>query len=209
MLLLQHGNSEITSDIVTVAALCFCTEIENSEEPNNLPEFEKQEIYSSRLHLWESDENSMEKLANQTELNVNGTIQGAQETVNKTHKFVQCLLKMGNSLVQLTNDTELIKLLQPDPKVTDRDIPGLCVLVLFLFKVLSIFNSSSFTRAVIAYWRRELLCILGDEKTLVRKMQNLIDDDEVDGSFEDKEEDIAIPIIDISAHLQNPWTSDK
>jgi len=29
----------------------------------------------------------------------------------------------------------------------------------------------------------------------------------MDGSFED-EEDATIPIIDISAHLQNPWTSD-
>ncbi|CAH1116098.1 unnamed protein product [Phaedon cochleariae] len=57
------------------------------------------------------------------------------EKANKTQKFVQCLTGQVNSLeVQLTNDTELIKLIQVDPKVTDRDGPALCVLVLFYSK---------------------------------------------------------------------------
>ncbi|VEN46807.1 unnamed protein product [Callosobruchus maculatus] len=56
------------------------------------------------------------------------------EDTNKTQKCVQCLPGMGNGVVQITNDTELIKILQPDSKVTDRDSPALCVLVLFYSK---------------------------------------------------------------------------
>lgn len=60
---------------------------------------------------------------------------------------------------------------------------------------------------IAARWARELLCILGDENDGTEDAEWL-DDHEVDGSFEDEEEDGAIPIVDISADLQNPWTSD-
>ncbi|CAH2107555.1 unnamed protein product [Euphydryas editha] len=50
---------------------------------------------------------------------------------------------------------------------------------------------------------RELLCIIGDENDGTEDAEWL-DDDEVDGSFQDEEEDGAIPIVDISAHLENP-----
>lgn len=36
--------------------------------------------------------------------------------------------------VQISNDTELIKLLQPDPKIVHRDAPATCVIVLFYSK---------------------------------------------------------------------------
>ncbi|CAH0717423.1 unnamed protein product, partial [Brenthis ino] len=52
---------------------------------------------------------------------------------------------------------------------------------------------------------RELLCIIEDENDGTENAEWL-DDDEVNGSFE--EEDGAIPIVDISAHLENPWTSE-
>lgn len=51
-----------------------------------------------------------------------------------TYKYVQCLPKMGTNEVQLVNDTELIKLLLPDPNVTTRDQPASCILVLFYSK---------------------------------------------------------------------------
>lgn len=72
-----------------------------------------------------------EELQSNVSLAVNETISNSTETVNRIPRLVHCLLGMGDSQVQLTNDTELIKLLQPDPKITERDAPGLCVVVLF------------------------------------------------------------------------------
>lgn len=53
---------------------------------------------------------------------------------NKTQRFVNCIQRIGDPVVQITNDTELILILQPDPNVTDREQPGLCVAVLFYSK---------------------------------------------------------------------------
>ncbi|XP_057659875.1 thioredoxin domain-containing protein 15 [Diorhabda carinulata] len=77
---------------------------------------------------------SNEELQSNVSLAVNETVSNTTINVNKTQRLVQCLPGMGDLHVQLTNDTELIKLLQPDPKITERDEPGLCVVVLFYSK---------------------------------------------------------------------------
>lgn len=41
---------------------------------------------------------------------------------------------MSYQTVQITNDTELIKLLQPDTKIVDREAPASCIVVLFYSK---------------------------------------------------------------------------
>lgn len=67
--------------------------------------------------------------------NSNNTVLGIGEvTSNKTQKLVNCLTGMGDQVVQITNDTELIKLLLADPTVTDREMPALCITVLFYSK---------------------------------------------------------------------------
>nr|XP_023020113.1 thioredoxin domain-containing protein 15 [Leptinotarsa decemlineata] len=74
---------------------------------------------------------------NLSETSPNSTINEDElpaESANKTQKFVNCLTGMGDSAVQLTNDTELFKLLQSNVNITDREIPSLCVVVLFYKK---------------------------------------------------------------------------
>lgn len=61
----------------------------------------------------------------------NGTFSAPEATINKTHKFVQCSQEYSYQVVRISNDTELIKLLQPDPKIVDREAPAPCVVVLF------------------------------------------------------------------------------
>lgn len=116
---------------IALFVLCNCEEY-NSDA--NLVKSETEEL----LNLQNQDKNTSRNEINATELSMNmtgnDTAQNAEEIINKTRKFVKCLAEMGTSTVQLTNDTELIKLLQADPKVTDRDVPGLCVVVLFYSK---------------------------------------------------------------------------
>lgn len=65
----------------------------------------------------------------------NDTSTAVEANTNKTHKFVQCLQQeVSYQAVQITNDTELIKLLQPDQKIVDRDASATCVVVLFYSK---------------------------------------------------------------------------
>lgn len=65
----------------------------------------------------------------------NATLNEIEEVIsNKTQKIVNCLKGMGDSLIQIMNDTELIKLLLPDPAVTDKEMPALCIAVLFYSK---------------------------------------------------------------------------
>ncbi|KAG5885503.1 hypothetical protein JTB14_013521 [Gonioctena quinquepunctata] len=79
-------------------------------------------------------EDPLERTASSSIISNEDTLPVVAEKANKTQKFVNCVTGMGNSVVQLLNDTELIKLLQPDSKVTDREIPSLCVVVLFYSK---------------------------------------------------------------------------
>ncbi|XP_065163919.1 thioredoxin domain-containing protein 15 [Atheta coriaria] len=63
------------------------------------------------------------------------TVTFSYESTNVTIKQqVNCLLEMGSSQVQIVNDTELIKLLLPNPNITSRDTPGNCLCVLFFSK---------------------------------------------------------------------------
>lgn len=64
----------------------------------------------------------------------NDTSNPSETSTNKTHKFVQCIEDEMYQSVQITNDTELIKLLQPDPNIVDRDAPASCIVVLFYSK---------------------------------------------------------------------------
>ncbi|XP_018579858.1 thioredoxin domain-containing protein 15 [Anoplophora glabripennis] len=112
-------------------SLCNCEEhISNTillkSENEETLNFENQEGNTSMNELNATELN--------TNLTINHTVQSADEIINKTRKYVKCLPGLGTSTVQLANDTELIKLLQADPKVTDRDVPGLCVVVLFYSK---------------------------------------------------------------------------
>lgn len=123
--------SIILQIFIVLFVICNCEEY-NSEA--NLLKSEHEEILNSE----NQDKNISLNVVHAADLNINvtsnGTAQNAEEIINKTRKFVKCLSEMGTSTVQLTNDTELIKLLQADPKVTDRDVPGLCVVVLFYSK---------------------------------------------------------------------------
>jgi len=52
-----------------------------------------------------------------------------------THKFVNCLTGYNGTTVQLVNDTELIKLLVPDPKISsEKNALAQCIAVLFYSK---------------------------------------------------------------------------
>ncbi|XP_018323843.1 thioredoxin domain-containing protein 15 [Agrilus planipennis] len=53
---------------------------------------------------------------------------------NATQKFVSCIPLMGNSVVEIVNDTELIRILTSNPNVTSKETPATCVVVLFYSK---------------------------------------------------------------------------
>lgn len=54
---------------------------------------------------------------------------------SSTLKFVNCLKGFNGTTVQLVNDTELIKLLVPDPKISsEKNAPAQCIAVLFYSK---------------------------------------------------------------------------
>ncbi|KAJ8915638.1 hypothetical protein NQ315_003422 [Exocentrus adspersus] len=106
--------------------VCICEE-QNPETIVSIPENEtSNQVQNLNVSVIEGNET--------VSSSVNGTELNRDESTNKTRKYVKCLPGMGTSTVQLTNDTELIKLLQVDPKVTDRDVPGACVIVLFYSK---------------------------------------------------------------------------
>ncbi|CAH2000573.1 unnamed protein product [Acanthoscelides obtectus] len=111
--------------------LAFCEEIICEKYENST--LENHEI-STQL-----DGGVENVVTNITNINTNhtqdqeGTTANAEDT-NKTQKCVPCLPGVFDRVVQITNDTELIKILQPDTKITDRETPALCVLVLFYSK---------------------------------------------------------------------------
>ncbi|KAL1498370.1 hypothetical protein ABEB36_009180 [Hypothenemus hampei] len=54
---------------------------------------------------------------------------------NSSTKFFNCIIGGNSTTVQLVNDTELIKLLLPDPKVSaEKNAVGQCIIVLFYSK---------------------------------------------------------------------------
>lgn len=84
------------------------------------------------VSIQETDEsnltsNNIENISNSTKDNVT-------EIANSTQKYVACIPNFGDKQVQLVNDTELIKLLLPNPNVTSKETPGNCVGVLFYSK---------------------------------------------------------------------------
>lgn len=49
-------------------------------------------------------------------------------------KTIRCFPSMGSEQVEIVNDTYLLTLLTPDANITNRDSPGLCIMVMFYSK---------------------------------------------------------------------------
>ncbi|KAJ8964185.1 hypothetical protein NQ317_013599 [Molorchus minor] len=119
----------------TIVCVCFCEEEfqRNSSYQESLG-FKNQNSLTSGFNESESIGMNWPNVTNKSGLTteeVDDNASGFHTLSSKIRKVIQCSPGVGSSSVQLINDTELIKLLQPDPKVIDRDIPGLCVMVLF------------------------------------------------------------------------------
>ncbi|XP_030758586.1 thioredoxin domain-containing protein 15 [Sitophilus oryzae] len=91
-------------------------------------------IFASDLDSFPPDLESVEETIINAYTNV--TIQDSTNTTNGTSfKYINCLKGFNGSSVQLVNDTELIKLLVPDGKISvEKDSPAVCIAVLFYSK---------------------------------------------------------------------------
>ncbi|XP_060522294.1 thioredoxin domain-containing protein 15 [Cylas formicarius] len=86
--------------------------------------------------IMESEANTVHNVKPADIFSPNSTVPSANTTTtNNTNKVVNCQTGLNGSAVQLVNDTELIKLLVPDPKLSsDRDAWAPCIAVLFYSK---------------------------------------------------------------------------
>lgn len=66
--------------------------------------------------------------------NLNDTLTNTTTQTPISPRLAQCLPNFGGPVVQLVNDTELIKLLTTQANITSRDTPANCILVLFYSK---------------------------------------------------------------------------
>nr|CAH7734928.1 unnamed protein product [Callosobruchus chinensis] len=119
---------KVIACLLLLKVLAFCEETTCEKYENLTIESPEASVPDARV-VEESNTNLTS--VNQTHTQDQELAGWNNEDTNKTHKCVPCLPVMGDGVVQITNDTELIKILQPDTKITDRDMPALCVLVLF------------------------------------------------------------------------------
>ncbi|XP_072397514.1 thioredoxin domain-containing protein 15 [Diabrotica undecimpunctata] len=133
-----HNEAIIDNLETTEQSQVIDDSLNNVEDITDIPTTVNKEVTEVSESLTNSTDVGEELIAEKEELTNEFAVQNSTvnstEVVNKTQRFVQCLPAMGDIEVQLTNDTELIKMLQPDPKVTSRDAPAMCVAVLFYSK---------------------------------------------------------------------------
>ncbi|XP_076271209.1 thioredoxin domain-containing protein bug [Rhynchophorus ferrugineus] len=117
--------------LISIGTVAYITpDVENSNNIGN-----PKAVVGNELDRIKDDseyviENTVETYDNET-LKNSANVTGS----NATHKFINCLRGYNGSTVQLVNDTELIKLLVPDPKIaSDKNAAALCIAVLFYSK---------------------------------------------------------------------------
>nr|CAI5854508.1 unnamed protein product [Callosobruchus analis] len=119
--------------LLLLKVLAFCEET-ICEKYENLTIESPEVSPSDASTVEESDVNIKNTSKNYTQDQERASWNSDDTNRTQNQKCVPCLSGMGDGVVQITNDTELIKILQPDTNVTDRDTPALCVLVLFYSK---------------------------------------------------------------------------
>lgn len=106
-------------------------------EDLNKPSTEFTNMNTDTIHLVNENDNYYANITNYlteddlppVESPINDT-----DSANDTEKYVSCIPNQGDSVVQIVNDTELIKLLLPKPSITKRDTQATCIVILFYSK---------------------------------------------------------------------------
>lgn len=110
-------------------------EINNTDSENNVIEQDNIESGSEKTAEQLREFESLPSYVNLTEItSENSTVENTTTVANATEKYISCLPDYGDSQIHLVNDTELIKLLLPNPNITTKETPANCILILFYSK---------------------------------------------------------------------------